>query len=243
MRIIRTRDYDEMSLKAAKLISAQIWLKPACVLGLATGSSPIGLYKNLVQWYEQGELDFSQVKTVNLDEYKGLDRKNDQSYYYFMHEHLFDHVNINPDHTHVPDGMMEDSEAECQRYEKLIQSMGGVDLQLLGLGRNGHIGFNEPAESFAQTTHCVDLTESTIEANKRFFASAEDVPRQAYSMGIGTIMKADKIVVVVSGEDKAEALAKAVYGEITPEVPASILQLHNDVVIVGDKAALSKIPR
>lgn len=243
MRIIRTRDYDEMSLKAAKLISAQIWLKPACVLGLATGSSPIGLYKNLVQWYEQGELDFSQVKTVNLDEYKGMSPENEQSYYYFMHEHLFDHVNINPDHTHVPDGMMEDSEAECQRYEKLIQSMGGVDLQLLGLGRNGHIGFNEPAESFAKMTHCVDLTESTIEANKRFFASAEDEPRQAYSMGIGTIMKADKIVVVVSGEDKAEALAKAVYGEITPEVPASILQLHNNVTIVADEAALSKMPK
>lgn len=243
MRIIRTRDYDEMSLKAAKLISAQIWLKPACVLGLATGSSPIGLYKNLVQWYEQGELDFSQVKTVNLDEYKGMSPENEQSYYYFMHEHLFDHVNINPDHTHVPDGMMEDSEAECQRYEKLIQSMGGVDLQLLGLGRNGHIGFNEPAESFAKMTHCVDLTESTIEANKRFFASADDVPRQAYTMGIGTIMRAKKILLIVNGEAKADIVAKAFFGPVTPEVPASILQLHNDVVIVGDKAALSKIPR
>ena len=243
MRFVYCKNYDEMSKKIAEDLIQEIRQNPEIVLGLATGSTPEGTYEYLVKAYEEGTVDFSKVTSVNLDEYKGLGPDDDQGYRYFMNHHLFDHVNINPDHTHVPDGMMEDSEAECQRYEKLIQSMGGVDLQLLGLGRNGHIGFNEPAESFAKMTHCVDLTGSPIEANKRFFASAEDVPRQAYSMGIGTIMKADKIVVVVSGEDKAEALAKAVYGEITPEVPASILQLHNNVTIVADEAALSKMPK
>ena len=183
------------------------------------------------------------MKTVNLDEYRGLTRDNDQSYYYFMHHHLFDRVNIDLDNTNVPDGMEPDSDKECARYEELIRSMGGVDIQLLGIGHNGHIGFNEPDAAFARTTHCVDLTESTIEANKRFFASADDVPRQAYTMGIGTIMKAKKILLIASGEDKAEILAKAFYGPITPEVPASILQLHDDVTLVADKAAMSKMPK
>lgn len=243
MRIVETKDYDDMSRKAANIISAQVILKPDSVLGLATGSSPIGTYDQLVDWYDKGDLDFSQVRSVNLDEYRGLDRENDQSYYYFMHKHLFDRVNINADNTNVPDGTEPDAEKECKRYEELIRSYGGVDLQLLGLGHNGHIGFNEPAASFAPETHCVDLTESTIEANKRFFASADDVPRQAYTMGIGTIMRAKKILVVVSGEDKAEIVAKAFFGEVTPEVPASILQFHPDVTIVADAAALSKIPR
>ena len=243
MRIVETKDYDDMSRKAANIISAQVILKPDSVLGLATGSSPIGTYDQLVDWYDKGDLDFSQVRSVNLDEYRGLDRENDQSYYYFMHKHLFDRVNINVDNTNVPDGTEPDAEKECKRYEELIRSYGGVDLQLLGLGHNGHIGFNEPAASCAPETHCVDLTESTIEANKRFFASADDVPRQAYTMGIGTIMRARKILVVVSGEDKAEIVAKAFFGEVTPEVPASILQFHPDVTIVADAAALSKIPR
>ena len=243
MRIVETKDYNDMSRKAANIISAQVILKPDSVLGLATGSSPIGTYNQLVDWYDKGDLDFSQVRSVNLDEYRGLDRENDQSYYYFMHKHLFDRVNINADNTNVPDGTEPDAEKECKRYEELIRSYGGVDLQLLGLGHNGHIGFNEPAASFAPETHCVDLTESTIEANKRFFASADDVPRQAYTMGIGTIMRARKILVVVSGEDKAEIVAKAFFGEVTPEVPASILQFHPDVTIVADAAALSKIPR
>ena len=243
MRIVETKDYDDMSRKAANIISAQVILKPDSVLGLATGSSPIGTYDQLVDWYDKGDLDFSQVRSVNLDEYRGLDRENDQSYYYFMHKHLFDRVNINADNTNVPDGTEPDAEKECKRYEELIRSYGGVDLQLLGLGHNGHIGFNEPAASFAPETHCVDLTESTIEANKRFFASADDVPRQAYTMGIGTIMRARKILVVVSGEDKAEIVAKAFFGEVIPEVPASILQFHSDVTIVADAAALSKIPR
>ena len=243
MRIYETANYEEMSRKAANILSAQVISKPDSVLGLATGSTPIEMYDQLVEWYNKGDVDFSEVKTVNLDEYKGLARDNDQSYYYFMHKHLFDRVNINPDNTNVPDGTQMDSEKECARYEKLIESMGGVDIQLLGIGRNGHIGFNEPDDCFAKTTHCVDLTESTIEANKRFFASADDVPRQAYTMGIGTIMKAKKILLIVNGEDKADALAKAVYGPVTPEVPASILQFHNDVVIVADQAALSKMPK
>ena len=243
MRIYETANYEEMSRKAANILSAQVISKPDSVLGLATGSTPIGMYDQLVEWYNKGDVDFSEVKTVNLDEYKGLARDNAQSYYYFMHKHLFDRVNINPDNTNVPDGTQMDSEKECARYEKLIESMGGVDIQLLGIGRNGHIGFNEPDNCFAKTTHCVDLTESTIEANKRFFASADDVPRQAYTMGIGTIMKAKKILLIVNGEDKADALAKAVYGPVTPEVPASILQFHNDVVIVADQAALSKMPK
>lgn len=243
MRIYVTENYQEMSRQAANILSAQIILKPDCVVGLATGSSPIGTYDQLVEWYKKGDLDFSEVKTVNLDEYRGLTRDNDQSYYYFMHHHLFDRVNINLDNTNVPDGMEPDSDKECARYEELIRSMGGVDIQLLGIGHNGHIGFNEPDAAFARTTHCVDLTESTIEANKRFFASADDVPRQAYTMGIGTIMKAKKILLIASGEDKAEILAKAFYGPITPEVPASILQLHDDVTLVTDKAAMSKMPK
>lgn len=241
MKIIRTKDYEEMSRKAANLISAQILLKPDCVLGLATGSTPIGIYDQLVEWYKKGDLDFSTVKTVNLDEYKGLTRDNEQSYYYFMHHHLFDRVNIDEENTYVPNGQVENGDEECLRYEALIKSMGGVDLQLLGLGRNGHIGFNEPAADFPKITHCVDLTESTIEANKRFFDSADEVPRQAYTMGIGTIMKADKILVVANGEDKADAVAAMVQGKINPEVPASILQLHNNVILVADEAALSKL--
>ena len=240
MRIIEAKDYKDMSRKAANILSAQVIMKPDCVLGLATGSTPIGAYEKLVEWYEKGDLDFSEVTSVNLDEYKGLDRTNDQSYYYFMHEHLFNHVNIKEENTNVPDGTQPDGDKECARYEELIRSLGGVDLQLLGLGHNGHIGFNEPADEFPKRTHVVDLTESTIQANKRFFESEADVPRQAYTMGIGTIMSAKKILVVVSGEDKAEILNKVINGPITPQVPASILQLHPDVTIVADEAALSK---
>lgn len=243
MRIIKAADYQDMSRKAANLISAQVIMKPDSVLGLATGSTPIGAYQKLVEWCKNGDLDFSTVKSVNLDEYKGLPRTNDQSYYYFMHENLFDKVNINPANTHLPDGTEPDSDKECARYEALIQSLGGVDLQLLGLGHNGHIGFNEPADEFDKVTHCVDLQESTIEANKRLFASADDVPRQAYTMGIGTIMQAKKILVVVSGEDKADIVAKAFFGPVTPQVPASILQMHQDVTLVADAAALSKVPQ
>ena len=241
MKIYKAKDYKDMSRKAANIISAQVIMKPNCVLGLATGSTPIGTYDQLVEWYNKGDLDFSEVTTVNLDEYKGLPRTNDQSYYYFMHQHLFDRVNIDPERTNVPNGMEPDAEIECGRYEELIRSLGGVDLQLLGLGHNGHIGFNEPGEAFEKETHCVDLTESTIEANKRFFASADDVPKQAYTMGIKTIMQAKKILIVVNGENKADIVERAFFGPVTPEVPASILQLHNDVTLVGDEAALAKI--
>ena len=242
MRIYKAKDYEEMSRKAAGIVSAQIIMKPDCVLGLATGSTPVGLYKQLIEWYRNGDLDFSRVRTVNLDEYKGISRENDQSYYYFMHQNLFDHVNIPAENTHLPDGMEPDSEKECRRYEELIRSMGSVDLQLLGIGHNGHIGFNEPADAFDKQVHCVNLTQSTIEANKRFFASAEEVPRQAYTMGIQTIMRSKKILIIANGEGKADIVRDAFFGPITPMVPASVLQLHNDVTLVADEAALSKIP-
>lgn len=242
MRIYKAKDYEEMSRKAAGIVSAQIIMKPDCVLGLATGSTPVGLYKQLIEWYRNGDLDFSGVRTVNLDEYKGISRENDQSYYYFMHQNLFDHVNIPAENTHLPDGMEPDSEKECRRYEELIQSMGSVDLQLLGIGHNGHIGFNEPADAFDKLVHCVNLTQSTIEANKRFFASAEEVPRQAYTMGIQTIMRSKKILIIANGEGKADIVRDAFFGPITPMVPASVLQLHNDVTLVADEAALSKFP-
>lgn len=241
MRIYRAKDYADMSRKAANIVSAQVIMKPDCVLGLATGSTPIGLYKQLVEWYQKGDLDFSEVRTVNLDEYKGLTRDNDQSYYYFMHENLFDHVNLPVESTHLPNGMEMDSERECKRYSALIKSMGGIDLQLLGIGHNGHIGFNEPDEAFDTDVHCVDLTESTIEANKRFFASADDVPKQAYTMGIKTIMQARKVLMVANGKGKAEIIKKAFFGPVTPEVPASILQMHPDFILVGDEEALSLI--
>lgn len=241
MNIIRAKDYEDMSRKAAGVIAAQIIMKPDCVLGLATGSTPIGAYRLLSEWYQKGELDFSGLTSVNLDEYKGLTRDNDQSYYYFMNENLFKHVNIKKERTFLPDGTQSDSVKACADYNRVIHSVGGIDLQLLGLGHNGHIGFNEPADHFDLETHCVDLTESTIKANQRFFASYEEVPKQAYTMGIKTIMQARKVLVVVSGEDKAEAVRSSFFGPVTPRVPASILQLHGDVVIVADKAALSKV--
>lgn len=241
MKIIKTANYEKMSQTAANIIAAQMIMKPDSVLGLATGSSPIGTYKELVKKNQAGDIDFSDITTVNLDEYRGLPRDNDQSYYYFMNDNLFNHVNIDKARTHVPNGMVEDATEECGNYEALIKDLGGVDLQLLGLGHNGHIGFNEPSDEFDKVTHCVDLQESTIEANKRFFASIDDVPRQAYTMGVGTIMAAKKILVVVSGADKAEIVKKAFTGPVTPKVPASILQMHPDVTVVCDAEAYAKI--
>ena len=241
MKIYMGEDYKGMSRKAANIISAQIILKPDCVLGLATGSTPIGTYDQLVNWYEKGDLDFSKVVTINLDEYKGLSGDNDQSYRYFMNKHLFDRINIYKENIYVPNGLEADSKKACQEYNDIITKCGGIDMQLLGLGHNGHIGFNEPGGAFEKETHCVNLTKSTIEANKRFFEKEEDVPRQAYTMGIKSIMQAKKILVVVSGEDKADIVKGAFTGPVTPEVPASVLQLHNDVTLVGDRAALSKI--
>ena len=239
MKIYRAENYEDMSRKAASIISAQVILKPDCVLGLATGSTPVGAYQQLAAWCREGDLDFSQVKTVNLDEYKGLSPENPQSYRFFMNQNLFSHINISMENTHVPDGLEADSRKACQAYNEIISSMGAIDLQLLGIGHDGHIGFNEPGPAFEQETHCVTLTPLTIEANKRFFEKAGDVPRQAYTMGIKTIMHAIIILLVVIGQDKAEILKKAIQGPITPEVPASILQLHQDMTLVADEAALS----
>ncbi|MDL2294954.1 glucosamine-6-phosphate deaminase [Ruminococcaceae bacterium OttesenSCG-928-D13] len=240
MRIIRTKDYQDMSHKAADVMSAQVILKPNSVLGLATGSTPLGMYKKLIEWNREGGLDFSGVTTINLDEYDGLPADNDQSYRYFMRQNLFDHINIKPENNHLPDGLAADPKAECARYDALIAEK-GIDMQLLGLGHNGHIGFNEPGDSFVAGTHRVALTESTIQANKRFFASADEVPRHAYTMGIQAIMQAKRILVVVSGQEKAQIVRDALCGPITPAVPASILQLHPNVVLVGDTEALSLI--
>ena len=241
MRIIKAKDYADMSRKAANIIAAQVILKPDCVLGLATGSTPIGTYKELIKGYENGDLDFSLVKTANLDEYRGLEKSNDQSYDYFMKANLFNHININFDNLNIPNGENPDADAECKRYEEVVKALGGQDLQLLGMGHNGHIGFNEPADEFVKETHCVDLQESTIQANKRFFEKVEDVPTQAYTMGINTIMQAKMILVIVSGADKAEIVKKAFFGPVTPQVPASILQMHPNVVVVVDEAAASLI--
>ncbi|MBR1497210.1 MAG: glucosamine-6-phosphate deaminase [Oscillospiraceae bacterium] len=241
MTIIRAKDYAQMSWHAAKLIAAQVVLKPNCVLGLATGSSPVGAYQELVKSYRMGALDFSGVKTVNLDEYVGLDAGHEQSYARFMRENLFDHVNIDPGNTNIPNGMNPDEAAECARYDKLIADFGGIDLQLLGLGPNGHIGFNEPDDAFPTGTHKVALTDATIQANKRFFASEADVPRFAYTMGIRDIMQAAHVVMVVSGEGKAGIVKDAFFGPVTPRIPASILQLHAHFTLVADEAALSKL--
>ena len=239
MRIYREKDYNAMSRRAAAVIAAQVVSKPDCVLGLATGSTPIGAYKQLIEWHKQGDLSFSEVRSVNLDEYFGLAPTHDQSYRYFMQTNLFDHVDIVPENTNVPNGLAQDAAAECARYEQVVAGLGYADLQLLAMGRNGHIGFNEPCDEFPVATHLVDLTQSTIDANARFFASANDVPRQALTMGVGTIMRARSILVMVSGADKAEAVRKTVMGPVTPEVPASILQLHPNVTLIGDEAALS----
>lgn len=241
MRVIKAKNYEDMSLKAANILASQVIMKPDAVLGLATGSTPEGIYSLLIKKYESGELDFSKISTVNLDEYKGLTREHDQSYYYFMNDKLFNHVNIDKANTNVPDGTKEDGEAECARYEEVIKSVGGIDIQLLGIGGNGHIGFNEPDDSFIRDTHCVKLTESTIEANSRFFASKDEVPKYAYTMGIGSIMQAKKILLVASGKGKAQAIFDTICGPITPKVPASVLQLHPDVTIVADEDALSLI--
>ncbi len=239
MNIIKTDDYNRMSCMAANYIAAQVTLKPNCVLGLATGSSPVGTYQELIRRYQAGDLDFSKVTSINLDEYKGLSPENDQSYRYFMNTNLFDHINIDKKCTYVPDGLEDNAEKACADYDAVIERCGGIDLQLLGLGNNGHIGFNEPDTFFPKQTHCVDLTTSTIEANARFFDSMDKVPKQAYTMGIQSIMMAKRILVIVSGEGKAQIVKDAFTGPVTPQVPASILQMHPDVTLIADKEALS----
>ena len=241
MRIYQEKDYNAVSRRAASIIAAQVVSKPDCVLGLATGSTPVGAYQQLVKWYEQGDLSFAQVRSVNLDEYCGLAPDHDQSYRYFMQSNLFDHVDIAPENTRVPDGLTKDAPAFCADYDAYIRAQGYVDLQLLGIGRNGHIGFNEPDDHFVKETHVVDLAESTIDANARFFATRDDVPKQAISMGMGAIMGAKKVLLCASGEDKADAICRSVSGAITSQCPGSILQLHPNVVLVADEAALSKL--
>lgn len=241
MRIYHAKDYNDLSRKCANIISAQIIMKPDAVLGLATGSSPVGAYRQLIEWYKKGDLDFSETRSVNLDEYVGVPAEDEHSYIYFMKENLFDHVNIKPENTYIPRGCENDVYRECERYNKVIKSLGGIDLQLLGIGNNGHIGFNEPGTSFDKETHLVTLTENTLKANARFFESEESMPKYAISMGIKNIMQAKSILLIASGASKADALYDALLGPITPKVPASILQLHNNVTVIADDDALAKI--
>ena len=232
MKFITVDSYEELSKKAAGIIAAQVIMKPDCVLGLATGSSPLGTYANLTKMYEAGEVDFSKVTSVNLDEYVGLDGSHDQSYRYFMDTNFFSKVNINKEKTYVPSGIAADLVKEGKEYDELIKSLGGIDLQLLGIGFDGHIGFNEPESVFTVETHPVKLDESTIEANARFFASKDDVPRQAVTMGMMSIMQAKKILLIANGQKKKEVLEKAFNGPVDPMIPASILQLHPDVTVI-----------
>ena len=231
MKIMEVESYEKLSLLAADMIASQVLLKPDCVLGLATGSSPLGTYENLASRCGEGRLDFSRVRTVNLDEYCGLTAENPQSYRYLMDQNLFGRVNIDPANTHLPDGSASDMEAECARYESLVESLGWPDLQLLGIGHNGHIGFNEPAEDFPARVHTVQLAESTIKANSRLFDRVEDVPTMAVTMGIGTIMKARRVL-LIAGADKREIVERAFHGPVTPQVPGSILQLHPDATVI-----------
>lgn len=232
MKFITVDTYDRLSRQAANIISAQVILKPDSVLGLATGSSPIGTYKQLIEWYEKGDIDFSKVTSVNLDEYVGLDGINEQSYRYFMNKNFFEHINIDLGNTFVPNGCAVDLAGVGKRYDEHIAELGGIDLQLLGIGFDGHIGFNEPDKYFVKSTHVVDLHESTIKANSRFFANIDEVPKRAITMGMVSIMQAKKILLIASGKEKRDILEKAFYGPITPEIPASILQLHPDITVI-----------
>lgn len=241
MNFLAAPDYQTMSRRAANFILAQVILFPDSVLGLATGSTPLGVYSQLVDWYDQGDIDFSAVKTVNLDEYCGLAPEHEQSYNYYMKSNFFSKINVDERNTNLPNGMAEDLDEECRRYDAVINALGGIDLQILGIGHTGHIGFNEPGFSFDQTTHVVELNEKTIEANARFFDNISEVPRRAITMGLQAIMQAKKIVLVANGEGKAEILERALFGPVVPEVPASILQMHPSVTVVADEAALSLI--
>lgn len=237
VRILKAKDPAEAGKLAADQFEALIATKPACLLGLATGSTPIPLYRELIAREKAGRIDFSRVRSANLDEYKGLPGTHEQSYRYFMQTNLFDHISIKPENTIVPDGLATDVEAMCRAYEEKIENWGGVDLQLLGIGHDGHIGFNEPADHFPTTTHEVQLEQITRQANKRFFASIDEVPTAAYTMGIGTVMAARKVLLIATGADKADILYKSFRGPVTPQVPASILQLHPDVTVICDEAA------
>lgn len=238
MRIIKTKDYDQMSRVAGDIMGAQVRLKPRSVLGLATGSTPIGLYKELVRKHREEYLDFSQIISFNLDEYVGLSSEDPQSYRYFMDKHLLKDINIAYENTHLMSGVADDLEAEAANYDRMIDAQGGIDMQLLGMGNNGHIGFNEPEEHFIGPSHLVNLSSSTIDANARFFAGPGEVPKQAVTLGFRQIMQAKKVLLIVSGRAKADVLRKALEGSVHPRVPASILQLHRDLTVVGDEEAL-----
>ncbi len=237
MRIIICNNYEEMSKEAAKLVASKIILKPDCVLGLATGSTPIGMYNELVEMNKKGEISFEKVTSFNLDEYYPIKKSNSQSYQYFMDENLFSKVNIKAENTHIPNGETDDPEAECENYEAQIKEHGGVDLQILGIGQNGHIGFNEPDQKLDSKTHLTLLTQSTIDANSRFFDSADEVPKKALTMGMATILKAKTIVLLASGSNKHDVIKELMTEKITTNNPATLLNVHNDVVIVCDKAA------
>lgn len=241
MKVIKVKDYNELSSKAAQLITEQIIKKKNSVLGLATGSTPIGVYQELIGKFQKGELDFSEVITFNLDEYYGLSPEHPQSYYFFMWDIFFKHINIKKENVHLLNGVTENVDKECKQYEDLIKKNGGIDLQILGIGDNGHIGFNEPDVSLNTKTHLVNLTAKTIKANSRFFNDVQEVPRQAITMGIGTIMRARKIILLASGKRKAKVIERTINGPINTKVPASVLQLHNDVTIVVDQKAASQL--
>ena len=241
MKVIVCDSYAEMSRVAADLMAEVITARPDCVLGLATGSTPVGMYDELTARYEKGELDFSRVRSVNLDEYYPISPDNAQSYRYFMNKNLFDRVNIDKANTAVPDGSAADPDQECRAYEEKIAALGQVDIQVLGIGQNGHIGFNEPAEALDPLTHRTDLTESTIKANARFFSEGEVMPTAALTMGIGTILRAKKIIILANGEAKADAIATLLSGKLTTSCPASFLNLHEDVVVICDHAAMSRV--
>lgn len=237
LNICKAETVEAAARLAADRFQELLCTKPACVLGLATGSTPIPLYRELIAREQAGRIDFSRVRSVNLDEYKGLAPDHPQSYRRFMQENLFDHISIRPENTYVPDGLATDVDAMCSAYERTIEDLGGVDLQLLGLGHDGHIGFNEPSDHFPTRTHETALAEITRQANARFFASEAEVPTSAYTMGVGTVMAARRILMIVTGADKSDILHKAFFGPVTPWVPASILQFHPDVTLICDRAA------
>ena len=238
MRVILCDTYEEISKHAAKLVASQIYLKPNCVLGLATGSTPIGLYEELVRLYRAGEISFQEVITFNLDEYYPISPENSQSYHHFMNRHLFSKVDIRPENVHILNGETDNPDEECRKFDEEIENCGGIDLQILGIGRNGHIGFNEPDDALNTSTHITDLTQSTIEANSRFFDSMESVPRQALTMGIATILTSKKIILLANGKEKHEAVSQLLTEEIDTEVPATMLKIHPDVVLICDRDAL-----
>ncbi len=243
MEVIIKKDYDEMSKEGALIVADLVKNVPNCVLGLATGSTPIGLYKELIRMHKNEGLDFSKVTTFNLDEYCGLPPSHDQSYHYFMHDNLFNHININPENIHVPSGTAPDVEGFCEWYEMQIEGAGGIDLQVLGIGGDGHIAFNEPGSSLGSRTRMKTLTEETVEDNARFFAKKEDVPRYAITMGVGTIMEARHCLLFCNGEKKAETIAKAIEGPITADITASALQMHPMATFILDEPAASKLKR